>query len=104
MRLTLDFLWQLASMTYAVGPLFICLSVIIAALSLWVGHKEGWSRGDSLYFGFVTALTVGYGDFRPTRGATKFIAIVIGVVGLITSGILVAIAVQAGSAAFVVHR
>ena len=91
-------------MIYAVSPLFICLGLIIAALSLWVGHKEGWSPGDSLYFGFVTALTIGYGDFRPTRGATKFIAIVLGIVGLITSGILIAIAVQAGTTAFSVRR
>lgn len=104
MRLTLDFLWQLASMIYTVSPLFIGLGLIIAALSLWVGHKEGWSPGDSLYFGFVTALTIGYGDFRPTRGATKFIAIVLGIVGLITSGILIAIAVQAGTTAFSVRR
>ncbi len=100
MRLTLDFLWQLAVMIYTVGPLFIGLGTIISLLSIWAGHKEGWTLSDSLYFGFITALTVGYGDLRPTLGATKIIAIIIGVVGLITSGILVAIAVQAGSAAF----
>lgn len=100
MRLTLDFLWQLAVMTYTVGPLFIGLGSIISLLSIWAGRKEGWTLGDSLYFGFITALTVGYGDLRPTLGATKVIAIVIGVFGLITSGILVAVAVQAGSTAF----
>lgn len=100
MRLTLDFLWQLAVMIYTVGPLFIGLGTIISLLSIWAGNKEGWTLSDSLYFGFITALTVGYGDLRPTLGATKIIAIVIGVFGLITSGILVAIAVQAGSAAF----
>lgn len=103
MRLTLDFLWHLAVMIYAVGPLFLGLGTIISLLSLWAGNKEGWTRSDSLYFGFITAITVGYGDLRPTLGATKLVAIVIGVLGLITGGILVAIAVQAGSTAFNKH-
>lgn len=52
---------------------------------------------DSLYFGFITALTVGYGDLRPTSGRNKFFAVIIALFGLITSGILVAIAVEAVS-------
>jgi voltage-gated potassium channel len=95
MGFTLDFLWNLAKLSGQVLPLFAGLAAIIAGLSAWVGHKEGWSLSDSLYFGFITALTVGYGDLRPTRGVNKFIAIVIALFGLITSGILVAIAVEA---------
>jgi voltage-gated potassium channel len=94
MHFTLDFLWNLAAVLWQALPLFAGLGVIIAALSLIIGHKEGWSPGDSLYFGFITALTVGYGDLRPTHGVNKFLAIVLALFGLITSGILVAIAVD----------
>ena len=100
MGFTIDFLWNLAGLARHVVPLFVGLGAIIAVLSVWVGRKEGWSVGDSLYFGFITALTVGYGDLRPTRGMNKFIAIVIALFGLITSGILVAIAVEAVSVTF----
>ena len=100
MEFTLDFLWNLAALLWHVLPLFIGLGAIIATLSIWVGHKEHWSATDSLYFGFITALTVGYGDLRPTRVMNKFIAVLIALFGLITSGILVAIAVEAVAVTF----
>lgn len=100
MGFTLDFLWNLARLMQHVFPLFLGLGAIIATLSVWVGRKEKWSVADSLYFGFITALTVGYGDLRPTLGMNKFIAIVIALFGLVTSGILVAIAVEAVAVTF----
>lgn len=100
MDLTLAFLSNFFSLAQLVLPLFLGLGVIIAALSVWVGWREGWSVSDSLYFGFITALTVGYGDFRPTLGQTKFIAIILALFGLVTSGILVAIGVEAAALTF----
>ena len=41
------------------------LSIILAvqvALGLLIGFIEGWSVGDSIYFTFITGLTIGYGD------------------------------------------
>lgn len=103
MGMTIEFLWNLAGLVGHLLPLFIGLGTIIAVLSVWVGRKEGWSTGDSLYFGFITGLTVGYGDLRPRRGGNKFIAIVIALFGLITTGILVAIAVEAVAMTFREH-
>jgi voltage-gated potassium channel len=97
---TLDFLWNFLRLLQYVFPLFLGLSAIIATLSVWVGRKEGWSVADSLYFGFITALTVGYGDLRPKHGVNKFIAVVLALFGLITSGILVAVAVEAVAVTF----
>jgi len=103
MRLTLDFLWNLGGVLAQFLPLFLGLGLIIATLSIFIGRREGWTVGDSLYFGFITALTVGYGDLRPTRGLNKFLAIVLALFGLITSGILVAIAVEVVSMTFQQH-
>jgi voltage-gated potassium channel len=100
MGLTLAFLFNLAAILVHVLPLFVGLGGLIAVLALLVGRGEGWSRGDSLYFGFITALTVGYGDLRPTTGRGKFLAVVIALVGLITTGILVAVAVEAAAETF----
>jgi len=47
-------------------PLFIDVSLIISLLSILTGRKERWTVSGSLYFGFITASTVGYGEMRST--------------------------------------
>jgi len=49
---------------------------------------------------FIAATTIGYGDFHPTRKRSKILAIAIGFVGIVFTGILVAIALHAATHAF----
>lgn len=100
MGMTLEFLWTFAGLLGYLLPLLCGLTLIIATLSALIGRWEQWSLADSLYFGFITALTVGYGDFRPKAGRSKLTAIVIAVFGLVTSGILVAVAVESVAMTF----
>lgn len=51
--------------------------------------------GDGLYFSFVTGLTIGYGDLVPKHTLARFAAIMIGVTGIVLTGLVVAIAVTA---------
>jgi hypothetical protein len=64
-------------------------------LGLVIGIREGWTIGDSFYFSFITAFTIGYGDLTPKYPLTKFLAVGIGFVGFLFTGMLVAIAVEA---------
>ena len=41
------------------------------ALGLLTGFVEGWSLGDTVYFTFITGLTIGYGDFVPRQTLTR---------------------------------
>ena len=53
---------------------------------LWpgvAGFAEGWSLGDSVYFSFVTGLTIGYGDIVPRQALTRALAIAIGFCGIL---------------------
>jgi voltage-gated potassium channel len=104
MGFTLGFLVQLSRRLVDGAPLFVGLGAIIAAIAIVVGRREGWSTGDSLYFGFITATTVGYGDLRPRRGASKLLAVVLALLGLITTGVLVALAVEAAAATLELRR
>ena len=100
MVFTLEFLTILASLIWSGAPLLLGLGILIAALAIATGRREGWTLGDSLYFGFVTATTVGYGDMRPTTGRSKIYAIMLALIGLILTGIMVALAVEAAGIAF----
>ena len=64
-----------------------------------VGVIEGWSVHESIYFAFVTGLTIGYGDLAPKSSLTRVLAILIGVCGVLLTALVAAIAVKALTAA-----
>jgi len=101
--LTITFLKEFGFGLWLSCPLFLSLAAVIVGLGLLAGKKEGWSPFDSFYWSFVTATTVGYGDFRPVRRVSRVIAIAIALLGLTMTGILIAVAVHAGTVALAVH-
>lgn len=82
-----------------VWPILSVLLGLIVALGLVVGLLEGWSLQESIYFAFVSGLTIGYGDLAPTSLLTRTLAILIGVCGVLMTALLAAIAVKALTAA-----
>ena len=100
MDFTYDFVHFFAVGLLRAFPLLAFLALWIAGLGLVIGRREGWSRSDALYFSFVTATTLGYGDFRPARRATKFLAVTIALIGIVFTGIIVAIALHSATRAF----
>jgi len=82
-----------------VWPILSVLLGLIIALGLVVGLLEGWSVQDSIYFAFVSGLTIGYGDLAPTSLLTRALAVLIGVCGVLMTALLAAIAVKALTAA-----
>lgn len=91
----------LLGLMYA-GPLLFSLVVAIAIIGQLIGRWEGWSSPDALYYAFITASTVGYGDFHPLRNVSKFWAVAIALLGLVLTGLVVALGVHAASSAFIV--
>ena len=102
--LTVTFLRQFGNGLWLTFPLLLSLVLAITLLGQVVGKKEGWTRFDSLYWSFITATTVGYGDFRPVQKKSQIIAIIIAFLGLTLTGILIAVAVQAATLALGTHR
>ena len=102
--LTVTFLKQLGKGLWLTLPLLLGLALAITLLGQVVGKKEGWTRFDSLYWSFITATTVGYGDFRPVQRKSQIMAIIIAFLGLTLTGILIAVAVQAATLALGTHR
>lgn len=88
---------------YLIAPILLVLCAIITTLGLCVGRIESWKRFDSIYWAFITALTVGYGDMRPLRNISKILSIIIAVIGIMFAGVLVSVTVEAASGAFEKH-
>ena len=82
-----------------VWPILSALLGLIVALGLVVGLREGWSIQESIYFAFVSGLTIGYGDFAPKFLLTRVLAVVIGLCGVLLTALVAAIAVKALTAA-----
>jgi len=89
----------LVDILYA-SPILGFLLLLIVLVGYLVGRIEGWSAFDAIYHAFINATTVGYGDFRPSRKASKALAVLLAIVGLIFTGMVVAIALHAANFAF----
>lgn len=85
-------------------PIILFLLTVIVLLGYLTGRSEEWNLSDSLYFAFVTATTVGYGDLKPGKKSSRLFAIFIAISGIILTGIIVAVSLYAVEAAFVAKK
>lgn len=100
MDFTIDFLQIFFVSLIYLSPVVLTLALAIYLIGRVIGRNEGWSRADSSYYAFITATTVGYGDFRPQQRLGKLLAIILTFIGLVMTGIIVALAVNAATHAF----
>jgi voltage-gated potassium channel len=100
MDLLLDFMKTYLSRFLVLWPFIAFLAVVIAAIGLRIGKLERWTPSNALYFAFITATAVGYGDFNPTTRRSKWLAIAIALIGVLLTGLIVAIGLEAVSYAF----
>jgi hypothetical protein len=89
------FLVALRAELRVVWPILSGLFVIIVALGIAVGVREGWSLQDSVYFSFVTGLTIGYGDLVPKTLLSRILSALIGLTGILVTALVAAVAVKA---------
>lgn len=76
-------------------PIFSGMLIVMVGCGLVIGQIEDWRVGETLYFTFVTGLTIGYGDLAPKHTVARLLALVIGLSGIILTGLVAAVSVQA---------
>jgi|SRR5579864_3592458 len=82
-----------------IASLLVIFLVLSAAMYYAGGPVEAATRTPSspeqtLYFCTITALTIGYGDVVPTTALGRIDAVLLGVVGLLMTGIVTAASVR----------
>ena len=85
--------WKVRSVILALIALIVIGAVVISFV-------EKIPFGDSLYFSFVTGLTIGYGEIVAKTVMGRVVALLIGLIGIIFTGMVVAVAVRAVQESF----
>jgi hypothetical protein len=75
--------------------LFLGLIGFILAGGLVIAVVEDLSIGDAIYFALITGLTIGYGDIAPATAVGRVIAVALGLIGILFTGLVVAVATNA---------
>jgi voltage-gated potassium channel len=100
MQFTVSFVKLFFAGIYLISPILLFLVGVILILGQIVGRHESWKPFDAAYWSFITATTVGYGDMRPVSRSSRILSVFIAMTGLILSGIVVAIALNAATISF----
>jgi hypothetical protein len=78
-----------------VKSVILALIALIMAGAVAITLIEKMPFADTLYFAFVTGLTIGYGDIVMKTPGGRLIALLIGLVGILFTGLVVAVLVYA---------
>ena len=78
-----------------VKAVILMLVALMVAGAAAVTLVEKMPFSDTLYFAFVTGLTIGYGDIVLKTPFGRLMAILIGFVGILFTGLMVAVLVYA---------
>ena len=70
---------------YSLGLIFVCSEVVYRVEPASSGFT---TRGDAIWWGFVTFTTVGYGDLVPVSETGRFVAVILMVGGVALIGLL----------------
>ncbi len=95
MGMTLEFISFFIEGFVVLSPVlgFLCALIIISGAAF--SRLDGKPLKSAIYMAFITALTIGYGDMTPAHPVSRAIAIVLGIIGMMFTGIIVALAVYA---------
>ena len=80
--------WHFRSVIFGLIALIVIGAMVIAFV-------EKMPFGNALYFSFVTGLTIGYGEIVAKTVLGRVVALLIGLIGIIFTGMVVAVAVRA---------
>jgi voltage-gated potassium channel len=100
MEFTIHFLRIFFQDLLHASPILGFLFLAVGLVGVIIGRIEGWTAAESLYHAFINATTVGYGDFRPATGQARALSVFLAFVGLVLTGMIVALAIHSAVYAY----
>jgi voltage-gated potassium channel len=95
MSILSSFTYHFFHAIWHVRAVILVLIALIMAGAAAVTFVEKMPFADTLYFAFVTGLTIGYGDIVMQTPVGRLVALLIGLIGILFTGLLVAVLVHA---------
>ena len=95
MKMLIRFSYHFSIILWHLKSVLISLFALVMVSAGGIAKLEGLPFGHALYFTFITGLTVGYGDISPKVPLARLIAVLLGLIGIIFTGIIVAAALRA---------
>jgi voltage-gated potassium channel len=89
-------LWYLRGILAGLMVLFVLLAIAMYYMGdpVETVKRTPSPLGETLYFCAITALTIGYGDVVPTSTLGRIDAVLLGLIGMVFTGLIVAAAVR----------
>jgi voltage-gated potassium channel len=89
------FLTNFFKVVWFFRAIIFTLLIVIMLGAVVIAFVEKIPYGDALYFSFVTGLTIGYGDIVVKTPLGRCVALFIGFIGIVFTGLVIAGAVEA---------
>ena len=90
-----EFLAAHLGLLYELGGVIVILVAVIGVAGVLISRFDRISLEDAIYFAFITAFTVGFGDVAPRSRGARVVTVLLALFGLILVGVVVAVAVHA---------
>ena len=89
-------LWYLRGILAGLLVLFVLLTIAMYYMGdpVETVKRTPSPLGETLYFCAITALTIGYGDVVPTSTLGRIDAVLLGLIGMVFTGLVLAAAVR----------
>ncbi len=95
MRIFIRFSYHFFLILWYFHAVFLSLFALIVGIAAVITHIEKMPFGEALYFSFISGLTIGYGDIVVKTPFGRIMAVLLGIIGIIFTGMMVTVSIRA---------
>ena len=82
-------------MAWHIRGVFLANLALTMVGAVVIAGVEKIPIAEAVYFALITGLTIGYGDIVPTTTSGRILSVLLGVLGMLFTGLVIAVAVHA---------